>query len=72
MTFCPLHDRMLVRRVLMALDPEAHSVSAVVGAPLPATRRLFTVLPQISSLVEAKLILFARTYGAFQRQEVRA
>ncbi len=45
---------------------------AVTGQPLPFGQSLLLVWPQVTSLVAAAILLFAATYIAFQRQEIRA
>ena len=45
---------------------------AVAGAPLSFGQSLLLVWPQLTGLLAAAILLFAVTYVAFQRQEVRA
>ena len=45
---------------------------AVAGAPLSFGQSLLLVWPQFTGLIAAAIILFAASYMAFQRQEVRA
>jgi ABC-2 type transport system permease protein len=47
-------------------------VGAVRGTPLPFGQSLLLVWPQITGLIASAIVLFAITYVAFQRQEVRA
>jgi ABC-2 type transport system permease protein len=48
------------------------SPKAVPGAPLPFVQSLLLVWPQITGLVAVAILVFAITYIAFQRQEIRA
>jgi ABC-2 type transport system permease protein len=45
---------------------------ALVGAPLPLSQSLLLILPQLTSLIAASVLLFAIGYVLFQRQEIRA
>jgi ABC-2 type transport system permease protein len=45
---------------------------AVAGAPLSFGQSLLLVWPQFTGLIAGAIILFAISYMAFQRQEVRA
>ncbi len=45
---------------------------AVIGTPLPFWQSLLLAWPQMVGLVAATILLFAISYVAFQRQEVRA
>ena len=45
---------------------------AVGGTPLPLEQSLLLVWPQMTGLIAAAIVLFAASYVAFQRQEVRA
>jgi ABC-2 type transport system permease protein len=45
---------------------------AVGGTPLPLDQSLLLVWPQMTGLIAAAIVLFAASYVAFQRQEVRA
>ena len=45
---------------------------AVAGAPLSFGQSLLLVWPQFTGLVASAILLFAASYMAFQRQEVRA
>jgi ABC-2 type transport system permease protein len=45
---------------------------AIAGKPLPFDQSLLLVWPQITGLIAAAILLFAVSYVAFQRQEVRA
>lgn len=47
-------------------------IGAVPGAPLPFAQSLLLVWPQVTGLIAAGLALFAISYVAFQRQEIRA
>jgi ABC-2 type transport system permease protein len=45
---------------------------AVGGSPLPLDQSLLLVWPQMTGLIAVAILLFAASYIAFQRQEVRA
>jgi len=45
---------------------------AVIGAPLSFGQSLLLVWPQFTGLIAGAIVLFAVSYMAFQRQEVRA
>jgi ABC-2 type transport system permease protein len=67
--------------VLALLNPATRSLGpvyisqlqgAVMGAPLPFGESVLLAWPQIVGLVAATILVFAASYVAFQRQEVRA
>jgi ABC-2 type transport system permease protein len=66
--------------VVAMLNPEAQSLTnllaqfqgRVLGAPLPLGQSILSAWPQIVSLIAGMILLFAVSYVAFQRQEVRA
>jgi ABC-2 type transport system permease protein len=45
---------------------------AILGAPLPTRQSFLLVWPQLAGLAAGMILIFAITYIAFQRQEIRA
>ncbi len=82
MTLARLSPNMLFAETVQAiLNPSTRSLGlvfpsqmmgAVRGAPLPFGQSLLLAWPQITGLIGGAILLFAATYIAFQRQEVRA
>lgn len=77
-----LSPNMLYGEITMALlQPETRSLGpvffsqlqgALLGAPLPTWQSFLLVWPQFTGLIAAVILLFALSYVAFQRQEIRA